>query len=47
VISSSLERKSLRIGDLLALLAPTTRSIVGAFPRSGRLVTDQGRKFLA
>ena len=34
--SSSLERKSLKISELLALSYPTTRSIVGEVPRSGR-----------
>src|SRR5258707_12217364 len=43
VRSSILERKSLRIADLFALLYPTTKSIVGASPRTGRLATDQGR----
>jgi len=42
--SSSLERNSFRIGDALALLYPTTRSIVGTSPLRGRLMTDHGRK---
>ena len=44
--SSNLERNSFRIGDVFALLYPTTRSIVGTSPPKGRLMTDHGRKIL-
>jgi hypothetical protein len=42
--SSILERNSFRIGEALALLYKTTRSIVGTCPIKGRLMTDHGRK---
>ena len=45
--SSSLDRNSLRIGEVFALLYPTARSIVGASPSSGRLTTAQGNRFMA
>ena len=35
------------MGDVFALLYPTTKSTVGASPWIGRLVTDEGRKFFA
>ena len=40
--SSSLYRKSFRIGDVFILLYPTTRSTVGTSPSKGRLMTDPG-----
>ena len=43
--SSSLDRKSFRIGDVFILLYPTTRSTVGTSPLKSRLTTDHGRKF--
>jgi NAD(P)-dependent dehydrogenase (short-subunit alcohol dehydrogenase family) len=42
--SSILKRNSFRIGEVFALLYPTTRSIVGTSPLKGRLMTDHGRK---
>jgi hypothetical protein len=45
--SSIRERNVLRIGDVFALWYPTTKSIVGASPFSGRLTTDHFKKFSA
>jgi hypothetical protein len=42
--SSNLESKSFRMGDWFDFLEPRTRSIVGASPLRGRLVTDRGRE---
>jgi hypothetical protein len=44
---SILERKVFKMGDELSRRKPTVTSIVGASPSSGRLTTDQGRKFFA
>lgn len=41
--SSTLERNSLRMSDVVALLYPITRSTVGASPLIGRLATEEGR----
>jgi hypothetical protein len=47
VKSSILERKVFRIGDVLALRYPMTKSMVGVSPFSGRLTTDDVKKFSA
>jgi hypothetical protein len=45
--SPNRERRSFKIGEELVLLYPTTKSIVGISPFSGRLTTDHGSQFFA
>lgn len=41
------ERNNFNVGDVLSVLYPITKPTFGKSPVSGRLMTDQGRKFLA
>lgn len=41
------ERNNFNVGDVLSVLYPITKPTFGELPVSGRLMTDQGRKFLA
>ena len=47
MVSSILDRNSLRIFEAFAVLYPATTSMVGTSPVRGRLTTDHGRKLLA